>query len=85
MSWSITLIGKPENIVAALKEQSEKLSGMSKTEFDDALPHLVGLVEQNFNTTTTAGPVINLTASGHGYDNYRQCTVSIQPLAGNLV
>jgi hypothetical protein len=83
MSWSLTLIGKTDNIVKALKEQSDKLSGGSKVEFDAALPHLVGLVEQNFNATDN--PVMQIQASGHGHDNYRQCTVTLSFLGGQLV
>lgn len=67
MSWSIALIGKPENVVKALHQESEKLSGQSKIEFDDAKPHLIGLVEQNFNSNhPDSVPVIKLTASGSG-------------------
>lgn len=83
MSWSITYIGKAANISAALKEHSTKLQWPSKIEFDAALPHLVGLVEQNFNSENS--PVMQLTASGHGHDNYRQCAVSLQSLGGYLV
>lgn len=83
MSWSITFIGKADHIANALKEQSAKLQGPSKVEYDAALPHLVGLVEQNFNNA--GSPVLQITANGHGHDTYRQCTVSIQFLAGLLV
>lgn len=83
MSWSVTLIGKTENIVAALKAHSEAMAGLSKVEFDAALPHLCGLVEQNFNTD--GSPVMQLQASGHGHDNYRQCTVTLSFLGGQLV
>ncbi len=83
MSWSINLIGKTENLTKALNEQSEKLAGMSKTEFDAVLPHLVALVEQNFNGTDS--PVMQLQASGHGHDNYRNCTVTLSFLGGQLV
>jgi len=86
MSWSINLIGKPENVVKALEEQSEKLSGQSKVEFDDALVHFVGLVKQNFAQTP---PMINFQASGHGMENgeqsYRQCKVNIDILYGTFV
>lgn len=83
MSWSITLIGKTDNIVKALEEQSAKLEGGSKVEFDAALPHLVGLVKENFNNI--GNPVMQLTAAGHGHDSYRHCTVSLQFLGGTLV
>lgn len=84
MSWSVSFIGKAENVAKALKENSNKLSGLSKTEYDDALPHFIGLVEQNFQKTADS-PLIQITAAGHGHDNYRQCTCSIQHLGGQLV
>jgi hypothetical protein len=88
MSWSKTLIGNPQNIVDALKAESEKLEGQSKVEFDAALPHMVGLLEQNFSVTQI--PVVKLTASGHGYTEngehkQRQCLVQIENLYGTLV
>lgn len=88
MSWSINLIGKPANIVAALEEESGKLTGQSKVEFDDALPHIVSLVKQNFaNEEPYVEPVLMIEASGHGSAKsddkgtrqvQRQCSVKIQ-------
>lgn len=83
MSYSVTFIGKSENIAEALKEKSNELQGPSKVEFDAALPHLVGLLEQNFNSS--GNPVLKLVASGHGHDNYRQCSVELTYLGGTLV
>lgn len=83
MSWSVTLIGNPDNIAKALEKESEILSGNSKVEFDAALPHLLGLVKENFNTVQP--PVLKIVASGHGYDNYRNCLVHIEHLTGKLV
>jgi hypothetical protein len=86
MSWSVVFIGKPENVAAALNEQSEKLDGASKVEYDAALPHLVGIVEQNFGENS---PAVKITANGHGYTNgeqsSRQLTVSIELMYGTLV
>lgn len=84
MSWSVTFIGKTDNIVKALEEQSTKFEGQSKTEFDAALPHLIGLVKQNY-VINGDSPVLHLTASGHGYDTYRQCMVSIQHTGVQIV
>jgi alpha-galactosidase len=81
MSWSITLIGKPENVAKALEAHSEKLNGLSKVEYDDALPHLIGLVKQNFGTSN----LVKIDASGHGTENQRQCMVSIQNIYGVVV
>lgn len=68
MSWSICVIGKPEDVVSALQEESLKLTGQCKAEFDDALPHMVGLLRQNFAKpgTNYVVPKIKLTASGSG-------------------
>jgi hypothetical protein len=89
MSWSITLIGNPENIATALTAQSEKLEGQSKVEFDSALPHLAALVKENFNAGGPT-PVIKLAASGHGYavdgtQKQRHLTASIEVSYATLV
>lgn len=66
MSWSISVIGTPENVCKALDEESGKLTGQSKVEFDDALPHLKAIVAQNFASAPYVCPLIDLEASGHG-------------------
>jgi hypothetical protein len=85
MSWSISFIGKPEKVVEALTAESLKLSGESKKEYDSALPHLIGLVNENFGTPY----FIKLAASGHGtvYTDRsdRQLTASIELVYGLLV
>lgn len=65
MSWSIGFIGTTKNVITALKDESAKLSGQSKEEYDSALPHLIGMVEQNFEKGFD--PVVKITANGHGY------------------
>lgn len=87
MSWSINFIGKPENVVNALNEHSTKLDGQSKAEYDKALPHMVGLVEQNFGNDN---PMVKIAASGHGLSqdgkqtqNYLAC--NIERIYGILV
>lgn len=87
MSWSIAFIGKPENVAKALEDNSAKLSGQSKTEFDAALPHLVALVKENFGQNS---PTLKIAASGSGYSTggeqvQRNCTVSIESLYGTIV
>ena len=64
MSWSVLFIGKPEKVVEALNENSEKLSGYSKTEYDNALPNMVGLVQQNFGNDAQ---LVKIVANGHGF------------------
>lgn len=88
MSWSINFIGKPQNVINALNEHSTKLSDYSKEEYDNALPHLVGLVSQNFNKDHNI--LIKIAASGHGYkangeEKYRTCAVTIEQIYGSLV
>ena len=81
MSWTAQYVGKPEKVVEALEAQSAKMSGESKVEFDDALPHLIGLVNQNFNY----GFLVKLVASGHGQTGekpVRQLTVSLELIYG---
>lgn len=65
MSWSIRFIGTTTKVVEALKANSEKLTGTSKQEYENALPHLIGLVEQNFDDAREA--VVDISANGHGY------------------
>lgn len=88
MSWSITLIGSPQNVASALTAQVEKMEGQSKVEFEGALPHLVGLCEQNFGVGSPT--VIKLAASGHGYAQngeqvQRTCAASIEGFYATLV
>lgn len=63
MSWSINTKGTPEEVIKALEEQSNVLSGTSKEEYDSALPHLIALVKENI------GGNINVSAYGHGSKN----------------
>ena len=81
MSWTAQYVGKPEKVVEALEAQSAKMSGESKVEFDDALPHLIGLVKENFGF----GYLVKLVASGHGQTGEkptRQLTVSLELIYG---
>jgi len=63
MSWSVSFFGKPEKVVEALEAYSERLSGVSKDEYDDALPNMVNLVKGNFGNEQE---LVKLSASGHG-------------------
>lgn len=88
MSWSVAIVGSPDRVVEALKGHSETLKTQCKVEFDDALPHLIGLVQQAFNRTPEAKPVgVKLSASGSGYgvgadQRDRSITVSLETLYG---
>jgi hypothetical protein len=84
MSWSVQFIGKPEKVVEALQKQSTTMNGESKAEYDSALPHLTGLVKENFGYDY----MVNLTASGHGQTGEkptRQLTVKLELIYGVLV
>lgn len=83
MSWSINYIGSPEGISKALKDNSEKLSGPSKEEFDAALPHIDALVNQNYGGSYPH--VLKVEANGSGHGDYRNCNISISSLGGQLV
>lgn len=88
MSWSIQIIGKPENIIPALEEQSKSMTDVqSKLEFDSALPHLVGICKENFGNENC---LMKLSASGHGYSKdgeqkQRQLIVTAEMIWGKLV
>jgi hypothetical protein len=88
MSWSINLIGQGENIIKALNDESARLTGESKTEFDKALPALTTLVEQNFNADNIQ--VLKLSASGHSYavngePKYGSCHVLLENMGAVIV
>lgn len=90
MSWSVNYIGTTTKVAEALKTQSEKMDGQSKIEFDDALPHLVALVQQNFEPEGGVEPVIKFAASGHGYavdgaQKQRYFVVSLERIYGALL
>jgi hypothetical protein len=92
MSWSFQAIGKPEKIVQALEEESNRLTAQSKVEFDDAKPHLAALVLQNFakGDASLMPAAIHLNASGSGTSRgdeqmQRSCTVEIKPLYTRLL
>ena len=61
-------MGKPEAVAKALEEESAKLTGQSKDEYDAALPHLAALVRENFVKAGSGygEPVIEFSASGSG-------------------
>jgi len=80
MSFSISIIGKPEAVKRKLAEHSANLSDQSKAEFDAARPALEILLEQNVNNG-----VVLLNASGHaalrdGVKIFGNCTVELKVL-----
>lgn len=90
MSWSFSAIGTPAKIVAAIQEESGKLTGQSKVEFDGAAPHLKGLVLENFIPESRGETLLSIAASGFGSANAdaqidRSCTVKIERIYGKLL
>jgi hypothetical protein len=95
MSWSVSFIGKPEKVAEALEKHSASLTGQSKIEFDEAKPHLVALVNNNFNKRAGeqgggVEPFIQLDASGSGCAQrdeqvQRQVSVTLKSIYGALV
>lgn len=97
VDWRISCIGDPESVVAYLYQEAQKLSGQARREYDDALPHLVGLVKNNFNAEhPEKTPILKLTACGdgsadkeeHGFDYFdrrRICVVSLEIVTATLL
>lgn len=79
MSWSVYFAGKPEDVIKNLEAESLTLDGDSKKEYEEALPHLIGLVKQNIGH----GGQIKIDALGHAYfengeKKYGECWVTIK-------
>lgn len=93
MSWSVSFIGKPKNVVTALHEESNKHNGQSKVEYDSALPYLIAIVEQNFALEGSGynEPIVSLDASGSGTATggreqvHRILSVTLRPFYTQLV
>ena len=87
MSWQVQFIGSPENVAKALEAESLRLSDQSKEEFDAALPHMVGLVKENFSPSPI---MVKLTALGHGYSvdgeaKDRLFSITLERMYGTIV
>ena len=61
MSWAITKVGKPEALKRAINAEVEKYTGLSKEEFSQAAPCLMGLLDM-----APAASAVSLNASGYG-------------------
>lgn len=60
MGFSVNFIGKPEVIKRKLAEESERLTGQNKVEFDAVKPALDILLDQQVNNG-----IVQLNANGH--------------------
>lgn len=84
MSWSIDLIGNQHAIVYELVAKSGPMAGDSKVEYDAALPHIIGLVEQNWSMDYPC--VLRVTANGHGVgEKARSLNVQVQRVNAELL
>jgi hypothetical protein len=84
------MVGKPENVANALEAEAENMSGESKAEYQEALPHIVGIVRQNFNKETDSPQLVSVSANGSGFTRsgepvQRQCSVKVEHLWTRLV
>lgn len=60
MSWSVSLIGTPQGVNKELNSIAEQMGdGQSKAEFEEALPHIQGLV------SLAVAQNVKLVANGH--------------------
>jgi hypothetical protein len=77
MSWSINFIGTPEEVVKKLEDHSESLTGHNsiKDEYDGAMPHLIGLVTQNYGNENQK---LAMNAYGSEVNRQRVCGVTLR-------
>ena len=92
MSWAISCIGTPENVVKYLEKHAKDLDDRSKAEYESVLPHLIAVVKLNFALPHTGymTPLIDIEAFGSGIWNeketvYGSCGVSIKPVSKQVV
>ena len=80
VSFSVTFVGKPEAIKRKLAEESARLTGQSKTEFDAVKPALETILDQQ-----VGNGAVHLSANGHatftdGAKTYGNCQVDVKSL-----
>jgi hypothetical protein len=80
MSFSVTFVGKPEGIKRKLAEESERLTGQSKTEFDAVKAALEMILDQQ-----VGNGAVYLNANGHasfadGVKTYGSVSVQVKTL-----
>jgi hypothetical protein len=83
MSWSVHFIGKRDNIIKALNEHSDKLTGESKKEYDSFLTDLTNLVSANYNNSFE--PTLKVIANGHRSEGMSSLNVNIGYAEGEVV
>ena len=90
MSFSVSFVGKPEAIKRKLADESVRLTGQSKEEFDAIRPALDAVLDQN-----VGNGAVFLSANGHASfsdpnatpsvpterrKTYGQCSVEVRTL-----
>lgn len=85
MSWSVQLVGVPEKIAAELDAYEATLTGQSQVEFQEAKPHLQGLIRGNVGQFG----LLQLNAGGHatinnGEKTYGTVVVTLQTMSGKV-
>ena len=87
MSWSLTVIGKPEKVVEQLSAYSGTFAdAQSNQEYEEARPHLQALVSLCVGET-----LVNLSANGHADFNAESkktsgvVSVQLSPFYAKLV
>lgn len=86
MSFSVSLLGRPEAIKDNLFKESERLTGQSKEEFDAIAPALTMILDHIVNPQG----VVHLSVHGHaafadGVKTFGQCNVEIKVINGICV
>lgn len=83
MSWSVHFVGRRDNIIKALNEESDRLTGESKKEYDSYLSDLTNMVSANYNNYSE--PVLSLQAHGHRAEGMSSFGIKLEYAVGNLV
>jgi len=87
MSWHFKAIGTPAKLAERLEKETENHHGQCLVEYNDAKPHLLGLLSQVFLADASVQPLIDLEASGSGYSKDgkqadRSISVSLKQIHG---
>lgn len=86
MSFSISVMGKTDAIKRRLAEESGRLTGQSKAEFDAVVPAIERVLDQQ-----VGNGIIHVSASGHatfnadGVKTYGNCNLEVKPVGATLV
>lgn len=85
MSFSVSMMGKPDAIKRQLTIEGDRMIGQSKEEFDAVRPALDLILDQQ-----VGNGVIHLKANGHatftnGEKTYGSCNVDVNPVGALLV